>query len=374
MLKRIAIVFVTLVLLVILAGGLVGFNLFRDAKIAEFFANMPPKTVTISATEVEPRSWQPGIEAIGTAKALRGVDIAVETGGVVKEIGFEANERIEAGKVLVRIDDSVERAQLGAARADLELANAQLARQQELRQRGVTTQVAYDEAVARVATARSALARLEATIAQKTISAPFAGVIGIPRIDVGEYVQPGTTVATLQDLDTMNVDFTVPEQVTDRIALGQPVVFGTRAGEFTLEGRITGIDPKVDPQTRLVSVRASVDNTGGNLRPGQFVHARVVLAREDGVIVLPQTAVVASLYGDYVYLVETESGAEGAEPTLRVRQVFVTTGRRDGALVEIVEGVEPGQTVVTSGQNKLQGGMLVKIDNTVDPVRVAGAR
>lgn len=374
MLKRIAIVFVTLVLLVVLAGGLVGFNLFRDAKIAEFFANMPPKVVTISATGVEPRSWQPGIEAIGTAKALRGVDIAVETGGVVEEIGFQANERIEAGKVLVRIDDSVERAQLGAARADLELANTQLARQQELRQRGVTTQVAYDEAVARVATARSALARLEAVIAQKTIPAPFAGVIGIPRIDVGAYVQPGTPVATLQDLDTMNVDFTVPEQVADRVGLGQPVAFGTRSGEFVLEGRITGIDPKVDPQTRLVSVRASVDNTQGRLRPGQFVHARVELPREDGIVVLPQTAVVASLYGDYVYLVESEAGPEGAEPALRVRQVFVTTGRRDGALVEIVGGVEPGQTVVTSGQNKLQGGMLVKIDNTVDPVRVAGAR
>lgn len=374
MLKRIAIVFVTLVLLVVLAGGLVGFNLFRDAKIAEFFANMPAPTVTISATEVEPRSWRPGIEAIGTAKAQQGVDIAVETSGVVEEIGFQANERVEAGKVLLRLDDSVDRAQLGAAKAELDLANTQLARQQELRQRGVATQAAYDEAVAKVATARSALARLEALIAQKTIPAPFAGVIGIPRVDVGGYVQPGTMVATLQDLDRMNVDFTVPEQVAGQLSLGQTVGFGTEAGRFALEGRIVGIDPKVDPQTRLVSVRASVDNTQGALRPGQFVHARVDLPQEDGVVVLPQTAVVPSLYGDYVYLVEAEAGAEGAEPTLRVRQAFVTTGRRDGALVEIAEGVELGQTVVTSGQNKLQGGMLVKIDNTVDPVRVAETR
>lgn len=359
---------IALLLVVLVCGGLIGFNLFRDRKIEEFFASMPQPAVTISATEAAPRTWQPGIEAIGTARAAQGVDVATQTSGVVEEVLFQANERVSQGQVLVHIADTVERAQLSAAQAEVDLAQAQLDRLSELRERGVTSQANYDEAVAQLASARSALDRLRAEIDLKEVTAPFAGVIGIPRIDDGQYVQPGTVVATLQDLDTMRVDFTVPEQRSGDLAIDQPVAVGIRADEMRWQGRIIGIDPKVDPETRLISVRAEVANTNGALRPGQFTRVRVDLPPEAGVLVLPQTAVVTSLYGDYVYRLRR---GEGKDDRLRAEQVFVSTGRRNAGLVEITDGISPGETIVTAGQNKLQNGAPVEVDNTVDPAQIA---
>lgn len=350
----------------LLAGGLIGFNLFRDRMIGEFFANRPVETVTIAATEAETAPWVAAVEAIGTARAALGVDVAVQTGGVVREILFTPNQRVSAGQVLARIEDEVERAELSAALADLKLAEAQLARQRELRERGVAAQSTLEEAAARVASANSALERLRAVLDQKEINAPFAGVIGIPRIDTGAYVQPGTIVATLQNLDVMQVDFGVPEQVAAGIGIGQPVSFGSDIRDLTLEGRIIGIDPRVDPETRLVPMRAEVANPGGRLRPGEFVRAAVRQPASGAVLALPQTAVVTSLYGSYVYRVEPD-----ADGTLRARQVFVEAGRRSGGRVEIVAGVEPGQTIVTAGQNKLQNNVPVTVDNSIDPAELA---
>ncbi|WP_119460421.1 efflux RND transporter periplasmic adaptor subunit [Rhodospirillaceae bacterium SYSU D60014] len=365
MIKRFVI---ALVLVVLLCGGLIGFNVFRDQAIANYFANMPVTAVTVSATVVEPVTWNPGIEAIGTAKASQGVDVAIEASGVVRSIAFEANGRVSKGQLLVQIDDAVERADLLAAKSAVERDRTQLERVQTLRRRGTAAAAALDEAQAALDVSRSALERLKAVLEQKRIEAPFAGVIGIPRIDVGAYVQPGQLVATLQDIDTMKIDFSVPEQRVGALSIGQTAAFGAEAGALDFHGRITGIEPKTDPTTRLVAVRAEVRNPEGRLRPGQFVRVRVDLPEETGVIAVPQTAVIASLYGDYVFVVQ-----DGAEKTQTVRQVFVKTGRRNGGLIEVVDGLEPGSTVVTSGQNKLDNGTVVSIDNTVNPAELAAA-
>jgi len=359
--KRRATRWVILVLVLVMAGGLIGFNLFRDKMIAGFFANMPQPTVVVSAVEAKRGGWRPQIEAIGTARASQGVELSVQIGGVVTEIAFKPNQRVEAGQVLIRIDDAVERAELRAAEAQLELAQTQLRRQADLRQRGVAAQSTYDEAAARVASNRAEVDRLRAVLDRKEIEAPFAGVVGIPRLDVGAYVQPGTPVVTLQDLDTMQVDFTVSEQTAGSLALDQPVEFRFRQGQAPLAGRIVGIDPRVDAETRLVTVRAEVTDAKGAIRPGEFVRANVLLP-EENVIALPQTAVVNSLYGDYLYRVD-----KAEDGKLVARQVFVQVGRRSGGMVEVAKGIEPGQTVVTSGQNKLQNNAPVAIDNSIDP-------
>ncbi|WP_142846862.1 efflux RND transporter periplasmic adaptor subunit [Telmatospirillum sp. J64-1] len=356
-------------LVAIVCGGLVGFNLFRDQAIADFFANRPEQEVVITASEAAAGAWRPGIEAVGTAKASSGVEVPVEAAGVVREILFQANSRVSKGQVLVRLSDEVDRAELAALRSRLQTSEAQLMRVRELQERGVSTQAAYDEALTQVDTARSSLARLEAVIGQKSIEAPFDGVIGIPRLDIGSYVQPGALVATLQDLDVMRVDFTVPEQLAGSLRIGQTASFGSGTGKMDYRGHIIGIEPRVDPQTRLVAVRAELDNREGTLLPGQFVHVRVDLPEEPNVVTLPQTAVVPSLYGDYVYIVE-ESG-EGEAKRLRARQAFVKPGRRNGDQIEIVSGLQPGQMVVTSGQNKLSNNVPVKIDNRIDPARLA---
>jgi membrane fusion protein (multidrug efflux system) len=405
---------IALVLVVLVCGGLIGFNLFRAKMISDFFANQQMPAATISATTIEPVTWRPQIEAIGTLRAAQGVDVATQTAGVVKSIEFTANDRVEANELLVQIDDAVERADLASAQAAVARDRANLERIQTLSNRGVTSEATLEEAQTALAASESTLARIQATIDLKAIEAPFGGIIGIPRIDEGEYVQPGGVIATLQQLDTMRVDFTVPEQQLGNIAMDQPVVFGLREGEFPYSGRIIGIDPKIDPQTRMISLRAELSNPDDELRPGQFVRVRVELPELADVIALPQTSVVTSLYGDYVYVIETaeeqpaatgsvepaepvaqegqaetaDAGAEGegteaeeapppgvlAEPDgpqLVVKQTFVKIGRRQGNLIEVTEGLEPGQRIVTSGQNKLANNMPVVINNEVDPAKIA---
>lgn len=371
MIKRLLI---AIVLLAVVAGGLVGFNRFRDQAIEDYFANMPVQPVTVSTVTAEGGDWTPAISAIGTVSAIRGVDLTVETTGIVTEVLFTANQRIAEGEVLVRMDDVMQQADLAAARTQAELDRNALERARELQQRGVGSAVALQAAEAAAAASASQVERLEAVLQQKQIRAPFGGTLGIPRVDVGQYLSPGVAVVTLQDLDTMRADFTVPEQRLGQLRIGQKVRLEVDGDDTAFTGEVTGIDPKVDPSSRLVSVRAAIDNPDGRLTPGQFVRIQVELPREDGVIALPQTAVVTSLYGDYVYAVRKREAAEGEDETLEARQVFVSVGRRSGELVEIRSGVAAGDVVVTAGQNRLANATPVKIDNTLNPAVGLGAR
>jgi membrane fusion protein (multidrug efflux system) len=391
---------IAFVLVVLVCGGIVGFNMFRDQAIQDYFANMKPPAATVSTVVVQPISWMPGIEAIGTVSAVRGVDLTVETAGVVKEILFQANQKVEAGAVLVQLDDAVERADLEAQKAQTALTQLALNRARELQKKGVGSDVTLDTAQSVAAASAAQVAKLQAVVDQKQLKAPFTGTLGIPRVDLGQYLAPGTAVATLQDLDTMHVDFTVPEQQLPLLKMGQTVRLGVGGGEMPFTGSIRGIDPKIDSASRLVSVRAEVANTERRLSPGQFVQVRVELPEENNVLALPQTALTSSLYGDYIFVVreakaepapagdavkpETETApatekspaaeagepaAEGQTPALVLAQVFVKPGRRNGGLVEIPQGIAPGDQVVTAGQNRLFNGMSVTVDNTIDPTK-----
>lgn len=391
--KRIIIATLFLIIVVALCGALIWFNFFRDKMIGQFFAGMKPPTVTISAIEVKPAVWLPGIEAVGTVTASEGVDVAVQAGGIVQSILFKANDKVKQGQVLVQIDDAVERAGLISAKTSVAVSQDALERAQTLLDRKVGTTATLQDAQNSLDKARGALAQIEATLDQKAIKAPFAGTIGIPKIDVGQYVQPSTVVATLQNLDTMKVNFTVPEQQLSTLAVGQTAKFGLTEDDLHFTGKITGIDPKIDAASRLVTVQALVDNSEGILRPGQFIRVRVDLPQENNVIALPQTAVTISLYGAYVYVVQdkpaepapaagaanpvaakaAEAKPADASPGKIAKQLFVTLGRRSGGMVEIVKGVDPGMTIVTSGQNKLSSGSPVAIDNSIQPINGATA-
>lgn len=359
---------IAIVLLGLVGGGLVGFNLFRDNMIAQIFANMPQQPATVSTVEAKPVTWTPSIEAIGTVNAAQGVDLTVETAGVVKEIAFQPNTQVAAGALLLRLDDVVQSADVEAARTQADLEKGNLARAQDLTRRGVTTNVSLDQTQAAAQAAEAQLARAIAVLEQRQLAAPFAGTIGLPRVDVGQYVAPGTIVATLQDLSTMRVDFSLPEQELPNLTIGQKIEVRIEGLDRAFPGQLTGIDPRVDPSTRLVALRGSIDNAEGRLTPGQFVRIRVELPAEDGVIALPQTALSTSLYGDYVYVVRpSEADAE----KLEVRQVFVKPGRRSGGVVEIAEGVAPGDQIVTAGQNRLSNGQPALVDNSVNPAATA---
>ena len=378
--KRFITVAVIVLLVALICGGIIWFNFFRDKMIANFFAHFPVPTVTVSDIEVKPVTWTPGVDAVGTVSAAEGVDVATQVGGVVKAIDFKANDKVQSGALLVQIDDSVDRAGLAAAVSTVAVSQDALTRAQALVDRNVGTVADLQTAQNKLDQARGSLDQLKATIAQKAITAPFSGTVGIPKIDVGQYLQAGTVVATLQNLDNMKVDFTVPEQQVSSVKIGQPVKVGLTDNAMTLSGTITGIDPKIDPTSRLVSVQAKVANTGALLKPGQFVHVRAELPAEPNVISLPQTAVTISLYGSYVYQVvpapaepatataaaaPATASAAPAAPNLVAKQIFVQTGRRSSDQIEIVKGVDPGMEIVTAGQNKLSNGSAIAIDNSV---------
>ena len=359
-------------------AGLVGFNFFMQDMIASMIANRPRPPVAVSAITVEPRTWSPGIDAVGTAKAGSGADLAVETAGVVKAIAVISNQKVTANQLLVQIDDTVEQADMLAAQASIKLAQADVDRLAPLVRRGAAPQASLDQANAQLETARATYARLLAVTAQKAIEAPFAGIVGVPRVVVGQYVPVGTIVLTLQDLDRILVDFTVPEQSAGLLVKGQKARFGVTTDKLDFSGSVTGIDPKVDPKSRLVSAQAILDAPAGRVLPGQFLRVRISLPEETDVIAVPETAVVPSLYGDYVYLVVTEAPKDGdtseAGPRQVVRQTFVTSGRRDGRLIEVVEGLKAGDVVVVAGQNRLQNGAAVTIaNNDVPGAAPAGA-
>ncbi|MCX5579963.1 efflux RND transporter periplasmic adaptor subunit [Kaistia terrae] len=390
MMKRFILATILLVVVVAICGGLIWFNFFRDKMIEQFFAGMKAPVVTISAITVEPQQWTPGVEAVGTAVAAEGVDVSVQVGGIVEKILFKANDKVEQGQLLVQIDDAVERAGLVSANTAVAVSQDALSRAQALLQRNVSTVASLQDAQNNLDKAKGALTQLEATLDQKAIKAPFSGTIGIPKIDVGQYVQPATIVATLQNLEQMKVNFSVPEQELASLKIGQPVRFGLKEDDLNFTGKITGIDPKIDAASRLVTVQALLDNPNETLRPGQFIRVRVDLPVEDNVVALPQTAVTISLYGAYVYAVQpapadpaaakaadakapqpADSKAGDAAPDLIAKQIFVKVGRRSGDLIEIVEGVEPGMNIVTAGQNKLSSGSSVAIDNSVQPIKGA---
>lgn len=413
MIKRFIIAFI---LLVLVCGGIVGFNLFRDNAMQQFFATMKPPAATVSTMIVKPTEWTPGVEAIGTVSAVRGVDLTVETAGIVKDILFHANQKVEANAVLLQLDDAAERADLDATKAQAALDQTALTRALELQKRGVGSESTLDSARAAASASTSRVNRLQAVLEQKLLTAPFSGTVGIPRIDLGQYLSPGTSVATLQDLETMRADFSVPEQQLPLLKIGQKVRLGVGDGELPFAGTIRGIDPKIDPTSRMVTVRAEVANPEGKLTPGQFVQVRVELPEENNVLTVPQTALTSSLYGDFVFVVrpakpaangaapaapakpeekpatdtaksaaearaakpEEEPAATPAEPTaeeqkpqLVLAQVFVKPGRRNAGMVEILEGIAPGDEVVTAGQNRLSNGMSVAVDNTIDPTKPA---
>ncbi|AZO21391.1 efflux RND transporter periplasmic adaptor subunit [Mesorhizobium sp. M1E.F.Ca.ET.045.02.1.1] len=426
--KRFIIITVFLLLLALVCVGIVGFNILRDNGIKQFFATMKPPAATVSTVVAKPSNWTPGVEAIGTVNAVRGVDLTVETAGIVKDILFHANQKVAADAVLLQLDDAVEKADLVAQKAQAASDQAALTRALELQRRGVGTDATLDAARAAADASAAQVNKLQAVLDQKQLSAPFNGTVGIPKIDIGQYLAPGNSVVTLQDLDTMRVDFTVPEQQLRLLKIGQTVRIGGSVADMPFAGSIRGIDPKIDPASRLVSIRGEVANPEGKLTPGQFVQIRVELPEENNVISVPQTAVTSSLYGDFVFVVVPAKPADGGaaapakpddqktggierpasdatkpqadaskpasdtaksadnaakpadnaqkpeagqQPALVLSQVFIKLGRRNNGMVEIVEGLKAGDQVVTAGQNRLFNGMSVAVDNTIDPSKSA---
>ena len=369
----------------LLIGGLAFFQfVFLPQMIKQAILGAPPPVETISAEAAKVEQWAPYAKAIGTVEAVNGIDVASKTAGMVRKFFFDSGDQVAAGERLVQIDDDAEQADLRNLQASLKNAEQELERNRKLAKQGISAERDVQAAEARRAELLAQIDRVKAIIEDKIIKAPWAGRLGIRRVDEGSYVQAGQALAWLQTVDPVYVDFTLPEDDYAKIKPGQTVETTYRAypGQV-FKGTVDVLDAKVDQATRTFTVRAVVPNPEHRVTSGMFTDVKVIVAEPQAVLTVAETAITYSLYGDSVYVVmpvkaqlqqNPPSNAEGksapsqtapAQPALQVERRFVKTGEVREARVAILQGVKEGEQVVTAGQLKLRPGSNVRIDNSV---------
>ena len=339
-------------------GGIFGYKAFVDRIIADVFDNMEPETQTITASTARMIDWTPRFEAVGNFAPVQGAELTLEQGGIVREIHFDNGQTVEAGQLLVSLDTRVDEAELEQLQASLRLAEMELERQQTLYEQRSISRAVLDRAETEAAQARAVVDAQQAVIAQKILRAAFAGRVGIRQVNPGQFLAPGTPVVSLQALDPIFLDFTVPQRKLAQLMVGARVEARVDAlpGQV-LEGQITALEPRLDASTRSLRVQARFDNPEERLLPGMFAQLSMDLGDRIEVLVVPQTAIRFATYGDSVFTVAEDGDAKSV-----VRR-FVRTGRTRGDLIEILDGLEEGTRVVSSGLLKLQNNTPVRIDD-----------
>ena len=355
-----------LAMVVLIAGlGFVKFQQIRAAMAQGGSYQPPPEAVTTIVAHQE--DWPASLGAIGNVTPVQGVTVSADLPGIVESIHFESGTRVRAGQVLVRLDTSQERAQLAAAEAQRNLAKLNSDRASKLLEKQVISQAEYDQAGATYKQAEARVGEIKATIARKMIRAPFTGLLGIRRVNLGQYLAGGDPVVPLQSLDPIYVSFDVPQQDVGKLRLGSEVrVNADSSSILRSAGKITAVNSVVDEATRNVEVLATFQNTHGLLRPGMFVDVQISLGTGGEVIALPASAINYAPYGNSVYVVEQMKAPSG-QAYRGVRQQFVKLGTARGDQVAIVSGVPAGAEVVTSGTFKLRNGAAVQVNNDVQP-------
>jgi membrane fusion protein, multidrug efflux system len=353
----------------VILGAIFAFEgVLRPYFIKKFIATLANPVQTVSTIVAKTEPWQKELKAVGSLRAARGADLSTQVAGTVSAIHFESGAEVQAGTLLVELAAEDDIAKLNALKATASLARITYERdRRQLRAQAVSQQV-VDTDEQNLKADEAQVAQQQAIVDYKVIRAPFAGKLGIRQIDVGQYLSPGTAIVTLQALDPIYVDFTLPQQALAELKIGQKVsvTVDTYPGDvFT--GKILAINSKIDTATRNVQIRATLGNPDHRLLPGMFASVAVEVGGKQDFVTLPQTAVTYNPYGSTVYLVEDKGKDAQGQPDLAAKQVFVTTGATRGDQVEIVKGVEAGQTVVTAGQLKLRNGSPLHIDNTVQP-------
>jgi membrane fusion protein (multidrug efflux system) len=328
--------------------------------------DFPQPAPVVSTVIAENQPWQPNVEVVGSFSASEGADLAVEVPGIVDQVYFESGGEVEAGAPLVRLRATDETARLRTLEANAELAATNHARNQRLLEiQGVSTaELEASEATLKASEAQ--VAEQRAIIEKKIVRAPFAGALGIRQVNVGQYLNPGAVIATLQALDPIHFDFSVPQQMLERLSVGQAISIQVDSyPETAFKGEIATIDPKVDPATRNVAIRAIVANENRKLLPGMYATAEIETGAPLNYLTLPQTAVTFNPYGNTVYRVEEVT--EDGETRIVATQTFVTTGETRGDQIAVLTGIEAGDEIISGGQFKLQNGMAVEINNAVQP-------
>ena len=351
----------------VVLGLTFGFQVFKGMMIKKYMSGgQPPQTVSTIVAKTD--EWQTSFSAAGSLRAVRGADLAFETAGIVDEILFQSGEEVKAGTPLVRLRSEDDQARLASLEASAALARSTLERNRKSFEAKAISQAALDVDAANLKTAEAALLAQRAVVNKKILKAPFAGRAGVRLVDVGQYINPGVAVVTLQQLDPIFADFYVPPQQASLLSVGMKVTIKTEGdNQKSLEGKISAINPKVENVNRNVLVRASLENPGGKLLPGTPVTLDVFTGKVDRYITLPNTAVTYNPYGSTVFVVSENGKDEKGQPKHQAKQTFITTGPTRGDQISVLSGVKEGETVITAGQLKVQNGAFVVINNAVQP-------
>jgi membrane fusion protein, multidrug efflux system len=355
---------VALVLLV--AGALVGIKALQIKTLAAAAKSFAPPPEAVAVATVHQEQWQGTLTAIGSITAVQGVTITPEIAGIVAEISFESGAVVAKGDLMVRLDTSSEEAQLRAIEAQLDLARLNLEREKSLRKQNMVSQADLDTADATMKQTQANADTIRATIAKKTIRAPFAGRLGIRQVNLGQFVDVGKPIVWLQTVNPVYADFALPQQEMAQLTNGLPARLQIDAyPDRPFKGVLTAVNPGLDQVTRSVGLRATFENPDQLLRPGMFVRVELLLPEHQDVLVVPATSVQRAPSGDSVYVVEAD-GAEG-KGGLKVRQQLVKLGQERGDFISIQTGLNKGDRVVSAGQFKLRAGMAVVEENSVVP-------
>lgn len=392
--KRMILMIIGVVVLIAIIAGI---KVLLVMRMIASFPKPPPAVVTTATAQYQP--WQPALSAVGTLRAVQGADLALDVSGLVTAVNLKSGDDVKKGQVLLQLRDSEDVAQLQQLQAAAALAKVTFERAKQQLAVQAISKADYDNAAADYKAKQAAVAQQEVNVDKKQLRAPFAGRAGIITVNPGAYLNAGTTIVTVQQMDPLYVDFYVPQRELSRLHSNQKVALSLDAfGKREFDGEVTAINPKVDNDTRNVLVEATVPNKDGTLTPGMFANVSVDVGGQTRYLTLPQTAIVYNPYGETVYVamterefekVQAEEAAKNGNSTdagaskddgkkqdksqapppdaLVVRQTFVTTGQTRGDQVAILSGIQEGTQVVTSGQLKLKNGAPIKVDNKFKP-------
>lgn len=365
MIKRLII---TLIALAVILGGIFGWKAWQARKMAEARKSHGAPTPTVTAAHAKSLDWQPTLNATASLRAVNGVDVTTQLSGLVTALDFHSGDTVKKGDLLVQLQDAPERARLASLRARIAYAKSDYQRDRRLIRQKSISKADLQQAKSKLDDLKAQAQGQQAQLDMKAIRAPFDGIVGIRQVDLGQYVKAGQKVVTLQALNPLLVEFSLPQGDVSRVHKGQSVNVDVNAwpkDHFT--GKITAVNPQVDKDTRSVAVQARVPNPDHKLLPGMFAQAHVKLPARHGVVTLPDTAVSYNPYGDYVYILKPSDKKNGKKKTWTAHEVVVTTGATRGSQVAIRKGVKAGDYVVTTGQLKLHDGATVTVDNSVTP-------
>lgn len=359
---------IMLIIVGVIFGGIFGYQGFKSYMMKKYISSMATPAVTVSAVKAASEDWQTQIQAVGTLRAVRGVDVANEISGLVQSIHFKSGDNVFAGQLLLKLNVDADIAQMHTLMAAADLAQSVYERNKKQYVAQAVSRASLDADAADLKGKQAQVAQQEAIINKKTIRAPFAGRLGISSVNTGQYLNPGDKIVTLQTLDPIYIDFYMPQQELSRILSGQTVAVVTDTyPDKIFKGKISAISPKVDPETRNVQIEAIIANPKHELLPGMYATIKVRAGKTMRYLTIPRTAVTFNPYGETVYIVEKKGTDKDGKPSLAVRQTFVTLGPARGDQVAITKGIKEGELIVTSGQLKLRSGNPVIVNNTAQP-------